>query len=208
MIDTNVLVHWLMATNIMESVAGEFDLGEELVRVYRKRYEPSCSFVDKVLQSRGSGREFVVTELSLNETFSGIRDEVRSVILFVKGVPISRWASKRETKEVSFPESLSKKIYESTLRAFDSLYGQHRIVIIPVTKPSDEENYFDIYSSLIFLNPHLMTQDAILLTTAIFEQVDCFVTADKGLTTLGRQLFTKYHVEVLPPEKAIRYLVE
>ena len=44
--------------------------------------------------------------------------------------------------------------------------------IVPATSPSDEEDYLEVYSSLVFLYPDLKIQDAILLTTGIFEKTD------------------------------------
>lgn len=207
-IDTNIIVHWLMASQIMEFSIKRFRLASEFLDIYKNRYEQSISFVNKVLETPKDKHDFVIVELSLNELFSGVRDEVRSILLFVKGVPISRWASKRETKEVSFSEELSKEIYELTSLGFDALFGNNRIGIIPATSPSDEEAYLEVYSPLVFLHPDLKTQDAILVTTGIFEKTDYFVTMDSVLISLGKEKeFSKqYNMEVMYPQKALQIL--
>jgi len=207
LIDTNVLVHWLMTNKVMEFAAQEFHLGQEFTDVYRNRYKDSFDFIEKVLQLSKNDHEFFTADLSLNEVFSGIRDEIRSIIMFIKGIPISRWAYKRETKEVSFAEELSRKLYELTAEGFDTLFDK-KIEIIPVTTPSDTRNYFDFYSSLVFLYPMLRTQDAILVTTALFQKASYFVTKDEDLIDLGKELKETYALEVLRPRKAIQLMRE
>lgn len=203
-IDTNVAVHWLMVNQILEFLTKHFHLSQEFSNVYKNRYSKSCDFVNKVLELPKNDDEFLITELSVNELFSGLRDEIRTVILFVNGVPISRWAYKRETKEARLTDKLSKSIHELALKGFDTLFGSQKIRIVETTAPSDEPDYLEVYSSLVFLNPELRTQDAILITTAIFERADRFVTTDRDLINLGKELKARYNLEVLQPATALQ----
>ena len=205
-IDTNVIVHWLMATQIMQFVIEQFRLANEFLDIYQNRYEYSINFVNKALEVPKEEHDFVIVELSLSEIFSGVKDEVRSILLFVEGVPISRWVYKRETKEVKFPEELSKSVYELTSRGLDALFGSNKIGIIPATSPSDEEAYLEVYSSLIFLHPDLRTQDAILVTTGIFGRTNYFVTMDRALIDLRKELTKQYSMEVVHPQRALQIL--
>lgn len=204
-IDTNITVHWLMSEKIIDYLIKEFNLTKEFANVYRRRYEPSVIFVNEVLNSKEKRYNFYITELSTNEIFSGIRDEVRSVLLFVKGIPISRWMYKRVTKDVKFKEELSRAIYELAMEGLDVLI-ENKIEIIPTISPSDAPDYYEVYSSLIFLNPELNTQDAILLTTSIFQEINYFVTLDSDLIKLGKRLKEAYNMEVINPQKAIRMI--
>ena len=163
----------------------------------------SCDFIDRVLELPREDNEFLMVELSINELFSGLRDEIRAVILFTKGVPISRWASKRETEGVQLDEELSRNTHESVLKGFDTLFGGQKIRIVETTTPSDAPDYLDVYSSLIFLHPMLRTQDAMLITTAIFERATRFATTDKDLIRVGRALKERYELEVLLPTTAL-----
>lgn len=205
-IDTNVVAHWLMADQILEFAVKHFHLSQEFSDVYKNRFRESCDFVNKVLELPANSPQFVIIELSINELFSALRDEIRTIILFVNGVPISRWAYKRETKEVRFPEELSKSIHELTLQGFDTLFGANKIDIMETTVPSDEPDYLEVYSSLVFLNPGLGTQDAILLANAIFERTDYFVTTDKELVKLGKELKKRYDLEVLKSGRAVQII--
>ena len=205
-VDTNILVHWLMASQIMQFSITQFRLATEFLDIYKNRYEKSINFVNEVLETPKDEHDFVVVELSLNELFSGVKDEVRSILLFVKGVPISRWTSKRETQEVKFPKDLSKKIYELTSLGLDTLFASNKIGIIPATSPSDEEDYLEVYSSLVFLHPELKTQDAILVTTGIFERANYFVTGDRDLISIGKELVEQYSMKVVRPQRASQIL--
>ena len=208
-VDTNILVHWLMASQIMQFSITQFRLATEFLDIYKNRYEKSINFVNKVLETPKGEHDFVVVELSLNELFSGVRDEVRTILLFIKGIPMSRWASKRETTEVRFPEELSKNVYELTMRGLDTLFAINKIGIIPATSPSDEETYFEVYSPLVFLHPELKTQDAILITTGIFEKANYFVTSDSALISLGKEKEFKqeYSMKVVRPQRASQILI-
>jgi len=90
-IDTNVAVHWLMVNGILEFLIRQFHLSQEFLDVYKNRYKESCDFVDRVLKLSNNNHTFLITELSVNELFSALRDEIRTIILFVDGIPILRW---------------------------------------------------------------------------------------------------------------------
>ena len=203
-IDTNILVHWLIAQEILKHCIDEFHLPKEFLTVYQDRFEKSITFLNNALETPKEKHLFFIVELSLSELFSGVRDEVRSILYFTHGIPISRWASKRETQEVRFPENLSEQLYNLTSKALDMLFGEQKIGIIPAS--SGEDNYLDVYSSLIFLHPDLKTQDAILLTTGIFEECNYFVTADKALIKLNREIEPRYKMALINTHKALDIL--
>lgn len=202
-IDTNIAVHWLIANRVLELLIKCFHLSPEFATVYENRYKGSCDFIDRILEVPRKDNDFLMVELSINELFSGLRDEIRAVILFTKGVPISRWASRRETEGVQLDEELSRNTHELVLKGFDTLFGGQKIRIVETTTPSDAPDYLDVYSSLIFLHPMLRTQDAMLITTAIFERATRFVTTDKDLIRVGRALKERYEIEVLLPTTAL-----
>ena len=80
--------------------------------------------------------------------------------------------------------------------------------IIHTTSPSDENNYLEVYSSLIFLYPALKTQDAILITTGIFENIDYFVTKDDALINIRKEILEQYRMEIVRPQKASQILMQ
>ncbi len=205
-IDTNIFAHWLMANHMLGFLISHFNLSQEFLKVYQSHTNESNIFINAVLNKTGDKDNiFFMTELSLNEIFSALRDEIRTIILFVNGVPISKWASKRESKEATLSESLSKHIYNLTLKGLDVLISGKRIEIIKTTLSSDEPDYLEVYSSLVFFNPYLKTQDAMLISTAIFEKAKYFITTDKDVLKRSKQMGSNYGLRILNPKDALHF---
>jgi len=209
-IDTNIIVHWLMAKQVMSCCVEQFRLSSEFSTIYENRLKHSIAFISRALEIPKERHDFLVVELSLNEIFSGVRDEVRSILLFSKGVPLSRLTSMRSAKEARFSEELAKIVYEATSRGLDTLFGTAGMDIIHTTSPSDEKTYLEVYSSLVFLHPSLATQDAILVATAIFQKADYFVTEDNTLIGLGKdkRFGARYTIKIVAPQQASQLLGE
>jgi len=192
-----------MANKVIDYVVEIQKLSREFRTVYRRRYEKSVRFIDYVLSNPVDNTEVLVVELSLAEIFSGIREEARTVIMLNKGIPVSRWTSRRETREAKLPINIGKRIYKLALEGFDNLFETGRLQIIPTATPSDILDFFEVYSSLLFYNPELTTQDAILLTTAISEEANYFVTLDGYLTHLSSTFRDAYGLRIIRPDKAL-----
>ena len=86
--------------------------------------------------------------LAINELFSAIRDELRSIILFNNAVPISKWRDSRNIPDIKIEDY--KPIYEMTLKSFDILFEKNTILVIKEWSPDDEPNYWEIYSQILF----------------------------------------------------------
>jgi len=198
-IDTNILAHWVLGEGgILQYLCERFDLHRDFFDVYLGRYQTSLAFIDEIVQqrSRGLPDEFYMSALATNELFSAIRDEARSILLFKSGIPISRWRDSRNNPEI--PEEHYERIYELTLGSFDTLFENHGIVIIPEASPWEDDTYWSICSSILFLIRKSKTQDAILLTTAILNRADYFVTLDIPLIRSAKQkLHEEYGLQLL-----------
>ena len=81
---------------------------------------------------------------------------------------------------ISFPipNDLYEKLYEEILKGFDDLKTSFNV--LDTIQPDDVKTYFDVFGSLSMLYD-LDTQDAILLTTCIFQKSDFFITNDSKL---------------------------
>jgi len=125
-IDTNVIAHWILGSGgILNDICSSLELSNEFVEVYIKRYKSAIDFIDEILIHRNSGcqDEFYISSLTSNELFSAIRDEVRSIIFFKNGIPISRWRDSRNNPDI--PESTYQEVYNKTLKSFDYLFDNH-----------------------------------------------------------------------------------
>jgi hypothetical protein len=207
-IDANILVHWVLGKgDVLSFLIDKFHLTHEFFDVYSKRYEDSISFIEELIKS-GSQKEsdeFYISHLAINELFSGLKDELRSILLFKNGVPISRWRDSRNNPDITSADYES--IYKITLKSFDILFGKKAIEYIDEQSQEDNPNYFDIYSSILFLVKEAKTQDSTLLTTAILNEADYFVTKDDVLIKSAKHLIKdNYGLELINPTQALQIL--
>jgi hypothetical protein len=208
-IDANILAHWVLGKGgVLGFLIDNFRLTNEFFDIYSKRYEESINFIDELIISGGQNEksdEFYVSHLAINELFSGLKDELRSIILFKNGVPISKWRDSRNNPDISSDDY--KAIYEITLKSFDILFGKKNIEYINELSQEDNPNYLSIYSSILFLIKDVKTQDSTLLTTAIINEADYFVTKDDVLIKSAKNLIKDtYGLELIKPVHALQIL--
>ena len=208
-IDANILAHWVLGKGgVLGFLIDKFRLTNEFFDIYSKRYEESINFIDELIIPRGQNEksdEFYVSHLAINELFSGLKDELRSIILFKNGVPISKWRDSRNNPDIASEDY--KAIYEITLKSFDILFGKKNIEYINELSQEDNPNYLSIYSSILFLIKDAKTQDSTLLTTAIINEADYFVTKDDVLIKSAKNLIKDtYGLELIKPAHALQIL--
>lgn len=207
-IDANILAHWVLGKgDVLSFLIKKFHLTTEFFDVYSKRYEDSISFIEKLIKSGSQEErdEFYISHLAINELFSGIKDELRSILLFKNGVPISRWRDSRNNPDITSTDY--EAIYEITLKSFDILFGKKAIEYISEQSQEDNPNYFDIYSSILFRVKEAKTHDSTLLTTAILNGADYFVTKDDVLIRSSKHLIKdNYSLELINPTQALQIL--
>lgn len=134
----------------------------------------------------------------MNEVYSAVRDEIRSILLFKNGTPLSRW--NEEKNSIDLPPDSMETVYRDIEKKFDVLFGNN--TILPLSDEPEEtgDNFSEIVASLIFTFKRVKTQDAILLTTAISVRSNYFVTFDKRLISeVAKELDKKYHLRLISP---------
>ena len=181
----------------------QYKLPDEFFEIYSKRYEPSLTFIDTVIDKRAQGipADFFVSHLAINEMFSAIRDEMRSILLFNKGCPISMWRHPRYDPKITAEEY--QAVYEQTTRAIVPLF-EDSVIELMVEKSPENPNYWDVYSSILFMIKEARTHDATLLTSAILDQAGFFVTLDTSLIKHAKTpLNNQYKILLVPPKEAM-----
>ncbi len=181
-IDTNTLVPWLITESaVLDLLIKKDGIPKDFRDIYLNRHKNSIDFIRRIidLKSRGYSGEFYVSYLAMNEVYSAVRDEIRSIRLFRNGTPLSRWAE--EKNNINLPSDTMETIYRDIEKQFDILFGND--TILPLSDEPEEtgDNFSEIVASLIFSFNRVKTQDAILLTTAISVRSNYFVTFDKRL---------------------------
>jgi predicted nucleic acid-binding protein len=202
-IDTNTLVPWLIKeAGVLGLLETKFRLSKEFTDVYLERHKHSISFIEKFifLKSKGYDGNCYCSYLAMNELYSAIRDEVRSIILLKEGIPLSRWIEERHT--VAFPEECAEIIFTKIDEYFNKLIETD--LIIPLSDEPEEngDHFSEIVASLIFKFKRIKTQDAILLATAISIQANYFVTFDQRLIDeVQKDLVDNYDLRLITPKQ-------
>ena len=200
-IDTNTLVPWLITdSRVLDLLIKKSGIPSDFRDIYLNRHKHSIDFIQKIidLKSEGSSDEFYFSYLAMNEVYSAVRDEIRSILLFKNGTPLSRWSE--EKNSLDLPGDSMETVYEDIENKFDVLFGSN--TIIPLSDEPDEkgDNFSEIVASLIFTFKRVKTQDAILLTTAILVRANYFVTFDKRLISeVSKELDKKYQLHLISP---------
>lgn len=192
---------------VLDILCNGYHLTTEFRDVYTSHYTESISFIDEIIREEipESEHEFYVSSLAINELFYAVKDELRSIILFNKGMPISRWRDARANPDI--PEKCFRAIYDQTLTSFDTLLGEGSIHYLPEVSAVSDPEYWSIYASLLFLTKDAKTQDATLLTTAIINRADYFVTKDEPLIKAAKKnLMADYNMELIKPSTGLALL--
>jgi len=200
-IDTNTLVPWLMRdSGVLDLLIKKYAIPKDFRDIYINRHKHSIDFIERIidLKSRGFSDEFYFSYLAMNEVYSAVRDEIRSILLFKNGTPLSRW--NEEKNSIDLPADSMETVYVDIENKFDVLFGNN--TILPLSDEPEEkgDNFSEIVASLIFTFKRVKTQDAILLTTAISVRANYFVTFDKRLISeVSKDLDRKYQLRLMSP---------
>jgi predicted nucleic acid-binding protein len=187
---------------VLDLLIKKYQIPSDFRDIYLNRHKPSIDFIQGIidLKSKGLPDEFYFSYLAMNEVYSSVRDEIRCILLFRKGTPLSRW--NEEKNSLDLPEDSRETVYEDIENKFDVLFGNG--TIIPLSDEPEEEgdNFSEIVASLIFKFKRVKTQDAILLTTAISIRANYFVTFDQRLVAeVSKDLAEKYLLRLISPKE-------
>ncbi|RLI87444.1 MAG: hypothetical protein DRO98_04190 [Archaeoglobales archaeon] len=188
-LDANIIADWILIKNKAQEVTDET---EDNVLTERYRYMGySYKLIEKI---RSLGLKAYTSQLSIAEVFSVIYDDVINLKLFMKAIPTAawNWLSIREKELLDDEEAY--EIYEGILERFDELFLNVEIV--------DEVLDLELLSHLI-LKLGLRTHDALLLTTAILNGMDYFVTRDERLIRKTRKLKKMPKIVILRPQSLL-----
>jgi len=200
-IDTNTLVPWLITdSGVLDLLIKKYGIPADFREIYLNRHKQSIEFIQRIIDMKSEGfqDEFYFSYLAMNEVFSAVRDEMRSILLFKNGTPLSRWSE--EKNSLDLPGDSMETVFEEIENKFDILFGNN--TILPLSDEPEEkgDNFSEIVASLIFTFKRVKTQDAILLTTAISVRANYFVTFDKRLISeVSKDLNKKYHLHLILP---------
>ena len=179
-IDANVIADWILLRNLSRR---RVDVDSAYTRSMPvKRYErikSSYCLIEKLVKGAGEKRlRFITSQLAVNEVFYVLYDDVCSVKMYIEGIPTVMWPRFRDS--IRLTEEEADELYRSILESFDEVFGGKQIEIV-----EDEAN-FEVFGFLV-LRLGLRTHDATLMTTAILNKSDYFITRDRRILELSKE---------------------
>ena len=142
---------WLMRdSGVLDLLIKKYAIPKDFRDIYLNRHKHSIDFIERIidLKSRGFPDEFYFSYLAMNEVYSAVRDEIRSILLFKNGTPLSRW--NEEKNSIDLPADSMETVYVDIENKFDILFGNN--TILPLSDEPEEkgDNFSEIVASLIF----------------------------------------------------------
>ncbi len=188
LIDSNVIAYWVISKNINEKIFDKLDLPDGFKNGYNDRYNNSLSFIDAVIDETFKDKfDFITYDFNIFEVAKAIKDEIRTLYLFKKGVPISRWTTTRNNER--FEEEIISEIYAGYSTAQDTLFIKNKINLqnIPFSINSKTyANFYEFYSYILFRIPDLSTQDALIISGCYIDKIDYLISEDRRLRDIWK----------------------
>jgi phosphopantetheine adenylyltransferase len=205
-LDSNVIAYWIIGKKILPYLVNEYlKMPDYLIKTYERRYINSIKLVDWYLSGKIKEIKFCTYELNMWEIINSVKDEIKTLFLFVKGHPLSRW--KFMTRSIKVPEDVIESVYNLTMRSFDDLfYGENKIELFELPEVNIE-----LFSYLLLHIPELQTHDGLILTACLIDEIKFLITNDSNFRDINeclKMLLKNRHLEfeIISPEKAIEIL--
>jgi predicted nucleic acid-binding protein len=188
-LDSNIIADWILVKNRVSKKVKDDLLSQG--------YHYMCHSYKLIEELIDSEVATVTSQLAISEVFSVLYDDAINMKLYMKAIPAAvwMWITFRNRERLNEEESL--ELHEGILKRFDDLFSDTKVELI------EDEFNLEIYSYLV-LRLGMKTHDAILLTTAILNEVSYFVTRDDRLIENTRREFRdKFDVKLSKPINAL-----
>ena len=171
-LDSNVIANWILIADSAERLEEFRD--EEILKERFENISYSYTLVEALIAT--GEYEIKTSNLAIGEVYHVIYNEILSQKMYRLGIPMTLWSKMREKHRLSESEKFLIK---------DSVSKHLRKLEKSVELVKDEVDD-EIYPKLV-LDYRLRTHDAILLTTAILNNCEWFITNDKEIVNLNRR---------------------
>ncbi|ALM74007.1 PIN domain-containing protein [Thermococcus barophilus] len=195
-LDTNTIVHWAILKKGIERH------GEGIIKKYRK-LEQSYRLVEGAINEEFKA-EFYTSNLVLAEMTRAFADFLISEKMRSEGIAAIYWA--KYFKDFLLTDEEFDEFIDAVIKLSNLI--RERLNVI-------EDEVFEVeYYPFFVARAGLMTQDAIILTTAIKSGMNYFVTMDRDFHELikdkrlrrVKEFFKKRGFEIVKPKRMMQIL--
>ncbi|AEA47898.1 PIN domain-containing protein [Archaeoglobus veneficus] len=170
-LDSNVIANWILIKDFAQKFEELKD--DKILNQRLENISYSYTLVEALLET--DDYQAKVSNLTLAEVSHVLYNEILSLKMYRLGIPLTLWSKLRGKHDLTKEEKFLVK--ETIAKYLGELKSKVRVVNDTI----DDE----IYPKLI-LEYKLRTHDAILLTTAIFNECSWFITNDREIVELNR----------------------
>src|SRR3989338_4642489 len=188
-VDTNVLPGYLLIHG-KDRITRNKEDKQKLWKQYQGLVS-SFKLISEILKSKDRNFKFIISPLTFSEIFNVLYEEAICKKMWDDGVPLSSWIRKK--KSFKFLEDFEIKELEKD--AF-KLYSKNNLKIV--------NEFYDLkLIPKLILKYNLMTQDAILFSTAN-KYCKFFISRDEDFIKNPRLREDFKKIEIISPEEALR----
>ena len=196
-IDTNVLTHWIIITKMQE-------LGKLRDIERYKKLKQSYRFVENALNYKYKNVRLYISDLTLAELVKAVTDFIVYERMRLEGIAAIYW--KKYAKDYLFKKDEFDEFLEDIITISNKLRESFNII-----DSRFDVEYYPFFIARVGLDAH----DALLLSTAIKEKMNYFVTMDRDFLDIVsndntykfvRESFEKIDFRIVKPAKIMEIL--
>jgi len=195
-IDTNILAQWLFYKKLKEKRTDK-----PIISPRYQRFKAAYEFIEQIKEKKGV--EACISRLVVSELIHSLNLEAIAEKLYNEGLPFSSW--RLHLQNISLDKTEADDIRNEVLKFLEDETDFTPKKRKPKIKVLDDSRDYYLVSELM-LKCSILTQDAILLSTAINNSCEYFVTSDKRLRTdCSKDLIKTYleDLQVISSENAL-----
>ncbi|RLI83988.1 hypothetical protein DRP07_02480 [Archaeoglobales archaeon] len=187
-IDANVIAYWLFIGRITK---GKRDTKRKEILERYKKLKQAYDFIDFITKRKTEGYTFITSKLALSEVITVLSDFIISEKMSLNGIVTIYWP--RYKKDFLLNDEEFRDFQDDITQRINFISSKLDGVVDD--KLLELENYPYFVGVL-----GLLTQDAILLNTAIKKESNYFVTMDRDLLELDKKEEIRKILRIIKPQ--------
>ncbi|HDH81816.1 MAG TPA: PIN domain-containing protein [Thermoplasmatales archaeon] len=183
-LDSNVIIDWIVISTKLEQDV-DIEKGESIQARFR---EKSYAYTVVNLLLGEPNVDVMTCDLALAESYGGVKNEIVCEKLYRRGIPYSMWKSHEKYEKLRGDDL---DLFHSTM----TKYFRKLKKSVRIARDIVDDDVFP----LLYHKGNVGIYDSILITTAIMNGANIFITQDTRIVKLKNKAFYKFGTEPIKP---------
>lgn len=191
-LDSNVLIDWIL---ISENRKDNEELSDDVtLRKRIKEMSYAYTLMDLFFENKQK-TDIITSNFVIAETYKRVYDEILYEKLYEKAIPYTMWEKLKKSEELS-GEKIT--IFRDNVFKYIARFKKFFNVVNDVV----DKKYFPTF----FHKSDIGIYDSFLLSTAVKNNADYFITRDGGIINLRRKksIIKKIPIDIKKPDELLR----